>query len=381
MSSKPKHILITRFPFESILSGEEWHTINLAEGLRKKGYEVSFMGSDSVLLQEFEQRGFTTRASWAGPLPVSARNVLLFTLALPVAFVRFFWDFAALSRKRRIDTIYMLSLSEKVMATPLLRLLRKRILWVEHQRFGRWMYQNPYRLCYELWSRIVHVVGVSPMYKELLTRLRIPKDRLHIITNGINLDLFHPKIQPLPFHKDEIHIGTIARLYEDKGIHVLLDAVAEIAKKHKKITCHIMGEGPLLHDLKKQAKELGIDQRVRFLTPYKDVPRDDIPRFLKALDAFVLPSTKMDPFGLVVAEAMAVGTPTIASTACGITTYLHHEKDALLIPPEDSGMLAEALFELIENPKKAVRIGRAGSLTARQQFSEERMISEYESYL
>ena len=76
MADRPLSILITRFPYESVLSGEEWHTITFAEKLRDRGHSVAFMGSCRILLDELAKRDFAVHKQPGGPVPVSSKKLL-----------------------------------------------------------------------------------------------------------------------------------------------------------------------------------------------------------------------------------------------------------------------------------------------------------------
>lgn len=376
---KPLSILITRFPFESVLSGEEWHTITLAEKLRERGHKVAFMGSCNVLLEELAKRDFSVTRQPGGPVPVSGSMLARFLLLWPILAVSWGWALRKLKKQQQLTTVYMHSLSEKLLLTPTARLLGLRVIWVEHQRWGRWMLQNPLRHVYKLWAKKVDIIGVSPLYKEGFQALHIPEERTHIITNGIDLSFFRPDVEPLPLGNNALHIGTIARLSVDKGVDLLLEAFGGFCQKTGRhdVHLHIVGEGPLREQLEDAIKNLPCGQNVHMYVPYRSITRADAPRFMKALDVFVLASALPDPFGLVAAESMAVSTATLVTDVCGIRYQLHNKIDSMLISAGDVSALETALTRLIQDEEFRHSIAKAGRTTAEKEFSLETMVDAY----
>ena len=116
-----------------------------------------------------------------------------------------------------------------------------------------------------------------------------------------------------PKKHETLHLGCVARFAEEKGVDLLLRAVA--GTEH--VTLDLAGDGPEEAALKKQVARLGIEHRVRFLGRTGDVAH-----VYRVIDALVLPSRTVDPFGMVVAEAMAMGVPCLVTDACGIASCL-----------------------------------------------------------
>ena len=364
-----KHIVITRFPYESILSGEEWHTINLAEKLREDRYSVDFVGSCKVLCSEFKKRNFHISRDFCGHLPVSKLNLILFTLELPFLIPYIWIRFLLRHLTKKIDTLYMLSLSEKLILTPFALLFRINVLWVEHQRMGKWIFQNPYRHWYRFLSRFVKVVCVSDMYAKDLLQLGVQRESIHVIPNGIDTKMFHPEVK-LFLVPEIFAIGCVARLYKDKGIDVLIKACSRLNTPYM---LYILGEGPE----KEHLHTIGDQKNITWFTPYNDISREDVPGFMKSMDVMVLPSTEFDPFGLVAAESMAVGTTTIVTDVCGISGYLTNKKDAIITKSNDEN----ALLSGIKYAMGDKNIAKNGYKKALRLFSQERMVEEYKKII
>lgn len=261
------------------------------------------------------------------------------------------------------DAVIMLSLSEKIVLTPVLARRACRVFWLEHDRIGRWLKWNPWLPLLWRASRMATTICVSELSKRLYLSLGWSEQHTVAIPNGIDLDRFGA---PRNDCKDEksLHIGCVARLTPDKGVDVLIDAMEGL--KHAKLS--VIGKGPELAHL----RELADKKNVSAVFAQK---HDDLGAFYRSIDLLVLPSREHDPFGLVAAEAMTIGTPVITTDACGIADYLTNES-ATVVKANNAQALCEAIKSYSDADTR-VRIGKAGAKLAREQFGVERMVERY----
>lgn len=361
-------ILFTRFPLESAHGGAEVQTMALARGLRARGHEVSFLGSCPTLLRLFREDGFDARELRIGPPPVSPRTALTFAVRR-VGMERALRS--ALKRYPHLDAVCMLSLSEKLLLTRTAAKRGARVLWIEHDPVGRWLESNPWKGSLLRASNHARIITVSGLSARLYERLGFPRDRITAIPNGIDLALY-AGIPQVAGHMDgPLRLGCVARLAREKGLDVLLDAVALLPG----VTLEIAGSGPLEDALRAQARRLGIAEKVTFRTE-----RIDTAAFYARIDALVLPSSAHDPFGLVAAEVMAMAVPVVVSDACGIAEQLTDGTDALVTPAGSVLALRDALA-LLRSPRERARIGGNGRRTAGERFAVERMVEGYEGVM
>ena len=109
----------------------------------------------------------------------------------------------------------------------------------------------------------------------------------------------------------------------------------------------------------------------RFVTFHGKVPQDELIGYYDRSDIMLVPSLWQEPFGLVIAEAMARGLPVIASNIGGPAEILTHELDGLLIEPGDGQALASAIKQLLENADKRKQLGQAARTTLEERFTIE----------
>jgi glycosyltransferase involved in cell wall biosynthesis len=162
------------------------------------------------------------------------------------------------------------------------------------------------------------------------------------------------------------------RLSVQKAVDVALDALTRLDG----LDLVLAGDGPDAEKLRALAGELGLDGRARFLGPQ---PRSTVFELLRAGDAVVLPS-KWENFPHVLVEALAVGTPVIATAAGGVTEIVRDGENGLLVPPEDSEALAAAIRRYFEDAGLRERLRAAGPRSV-ERFSPEPIYARLEELL
>jgi glycosyltransferase involved in cell wall biosynthesis len=162
---------------------------------------------------------------------------------------------------------------------------------------------------------------------------------------------------------------ALGRLHPNKAMDVLLQATARIPD----LWVWIAGEGPDEPKLKELACDLGIAERVKFLGW-----RTDRGALLKAADVCVFPSRE-EPFGNVVVEAWAYGTPLVAAASTGPAWLARNGEDAILVPVDDAGALAQGIRDVLASDKLASTLADNGRKRIEGEFSEEAVIGQYVS--
>jgi glycosyltransferase involved in cell wall biosynthesis len=180
---------------------------------------------------------------------------------------------------------------------------------------------------------------------------------------------------------DQTVLGVIGQLTPWKGQETAIRALARVVRSEPGTTLLLIGEARFvsgatrydntayvknLHEL---TDALGLGEAVRFVGH-----RDDVPEVLAALDIALLPSWE-EPFGRVVVEAMAAGTPVIATAVGGPTEIIEEGVDGLLVPPREPELWADAVTSLIEDQQLRERIASGGRRTAAR-FSTNRHVAQ-----
>jgi glycosyltransferase involved in cell wall biosynthesis len=220
----------------------------------------------------------------------------------------------------------------------------------------------------------------------LVKNICIDPKKIHTIYNSVDLKVFGQQYDKasvraeLGIGPDDIVVGSASRLVPIKGQSYLLQAAVPIMREYPHVKMLIVGEGPSKPVLEREAGDLGIADRVIFAGI-----RTDMPRMLQAIDVFVLPSTVREGLPLTVAEAHASSLPVIATDVGGNREIVINMQTGLLVPPMDASALTGALRSLLNDPGKALEMGRAGKRRCEEVFSSTAMVASigalYERHL
>lgn len=349
--------------------------MSVMKGLINRGHTVEFLGSCPVLLEQSEKLRVKSEELHIGNPPVTKFGALSFLWRKSEIQKKLIRTLSSLcTLHSSLDAIVMLSLSEKLLLTEEAVQRGIKVIWVEHDPVGRWLSKNPWLPTLTALSQKVTTVVVSDLSKKIYEGLGFKN--VVVIPNGIDLERFAKSEKQKANDSSQLHIGAVARLAEEKGVDVLLEAVRELPQT----SLTIVGDGPEESFIRNFINDIttreGIDPPR--ITLMKHV--DDLGAFYKSLDVFVLPSRTHDPFGLVAAEAMSLGIATIVTDSCGIAGSLTHGTDALIAKAGDAGSMQQMIEQLMDEAQRK-RIAEAGKRTAQEKFSFEKMVAKYEAVL
>lgn len=163
------------------------------------------------------------------------------------------------------------------------------------------------------------------------------------------------------------YVSFMAAMVRRKGPHVMIDAFKRIKREDARLL--MIGDGPMIGDLKSTASG---DKRIEFLG-YR---RDGI-EYVKASDVFVLPSF-YEGLANVLIEAMACGTPVIATSVSGTPELIKDNVNGMLVKPNDPAAVADAAIRVLDDPATANRLINEGLKTSAY-YNIDRMASDYEA--
>ena len=160
-------------------------------------------------------------------------------------------------------------------------------------------------------------------------------------------------------------VGHFSRLAPWKGQHILIDAIAQSPEQVVTILVGdaLFGEQDYVSRLHQQVKDLGLENRVKFLGF-----RDDIPQLMAACDLVSHTSTSPEPFGRVIVEAMLCGQPIVAAKAGGAIELIDHEINGFLTKPENTQELAMVIKKCLSDPKEVAKIAKTARQSAAERF-------------
>ncbi len=397
-----------------IEGGAEILARDIAAGLERLGHEVIVLTS-SYGLSKPEQDGHTWRALQpAPPVYFDRQRSFWSQLHQPFNYYRRYHNAANARTLRQVvaatspDILYIweitgIGVNSLLKALPDLKvpivfhlgsywLLYARSPETEQSRLrNRWLKQRLIGTVPELtWTSLI---AVSATVKQEYARAGFDPKRIEVIYNGID-----PRFLTFPRsasnEEEAFQLLFVGRIRVEKGILVILKALDLLmhemngtvmlsAAKHldsPPLHLHIFGDGDETYtsELKTFLHEKGLTEMVTF---HGKVPQDELIRHYDRCDLMLVPSLWQEPFGLVVAEAMARGLPVIASNVGGPAEILTHEKNGLLVEAGDERALALAISQLIKDPEKRKRFGQAARSTVQQRFVIEENVTRVERHL
>ena len=211
------------------------------------------------------------------------------------------------------------------------------------------------------WSlpRAARVVAVSRALADEVVALGVPRDRVALVMNGVDAELFHPRDRVAARAELSLPAGPIAlyvgNLKEEKGVLELGAAWQIVAREIPEATLVVVGGGPLKGALGALVAPLG--DRVRMVGPR---PLETIPTWMAATDILVLPS-RAEGTPNVVLEALASGRRVVASAVGGIPDLITREELGSLVPPCAPDALAAAIVRSLHSPYNPATVAALGA--------------------
>jgi glycosyltransferase involved in cell wall biosynthesis len=224
--------------------------------------------------------------------------------------------------------------------------------WVEAQRSVMWGLLGHLATVSAAKVRHNRIIAVSPQCKQKLLRLGIRSEKITVIPNGIDLELF----DSVQTHRKPCQILYVGRLVSFKHVDKLIWAFAEVLKESPQAKLKIVGGGPQRTPLQNLTYKLNLEQSVTFtgVTP----TYEDAAQYFKESTVFVLPST-VEGESIAVKEAMVAGLPVVGMNVpgSGVLSLVEDGVNGFLVDPTDSSALARRLVDLLQDDEKRKAIG------------------------
>jgi glycosyltransferase involved in cell wall biosynthesis len=196
-------------------------------------------------------------------------------------------------------------------------------------------------------KRYDQIVLVDPAQKPYFVKNGITEEKIKVIRNGIDTELFSPSTEEK--NDDIIDFVYVGRLSIDKGVNTLVDAFRDYHEENPNSRLTLIGDGMM----KFQFKDCIEDGSVCW---FGSIEHHQIPRILQKSDVFVIPQN-IGGLGLSVLEAMGCGLPII-TTAIGETKRLLGKDEGILVEPDNSDAVREAMHILAEDKKLRENMGK-----------------------
>ena len=236
-----------------------------------------------------------------------------------------------------------------------------------HDETQRYINDTEWMLTYEA-SEVI--VNSNYMKNELQRLFGLPYEKINVIPNGVNMNLFNGIERDYNFRRkfamdNEKIILFMGRLVYEKGIQHLIAAMPKILEGYHDTKLVIAGKGGMLDELKAQVDYLGISEKVCFAGYMKG---KDVQKMYKAADISVFPST-YEPFGIVALEAMLSENPVVVSDIGGLNEIVQHRENGMKTYCGNPNSIADSILELLYDHKLCAEITKKAKNKVRNEYN------------
>lgn len=336
---------------KSNFGGAQHYVYELSKKLKENDFDVVVaFGGEGLLKEKLQKEGVRTRKIKSLVREISILNDL-----------KSFFGIIKVIRKERPDVAHLNSSKIGAIGSIAARLcFVPRIIFTIHglayNENRSWLSKNIIKFIYLLAIFFSHKsIAVSENVRRSVTKIPlgfIIKNKVITIKNGIDKINFIERDEARSFISNHISknidlqdkkiIGTIAELHHIKGIDYLIDSAPEILAKNPEAIFVVFGDGDEKENLRRKIKEKNLEKKF-FLLGFVD----NAPKYLKALDLFVLPSI-YEALALVILEAKQAGIKIAASNAGGIPEAISDYQKAILFEPKNPESISEAILKILE---------------------------------
>lgn len=237
--------------------------------------------------------------------------------------------------------------------------------------------REAWRMLRELAAGADAFVAVSHSYaRTMQSRLGLPDDRLHVVYNGIDPRGYGPAETP----PDPPAVGFLSQLCRGKGLDILVEAFVKLKSDPRLggLKLRLSGgqtaaDEPLLKQVRARLARAGVAGDVEMLDRF-DRPAKQA--FLRGLSVLSVPARDPEAFGLFVLESLACGVPVVLPRRGAFVELVEATGGGVLYEPNEPGVLAGVLGELLLDPPRARSMGRAGREAVLRDFHIERTARE-----
>lgn len=225
-------------------------------------------------------------------------------------------------------------------------------------------------------SRIIAVS--EPVAEDVLKHDHADPRKVIVLQNGVDIDrhdlTFGKEVakKRLGLKSSDFVLGSVGRLAESKGHNYMLEALSIINKSGYGFKLLIAGSGPLEKSLREESAALGLSEDAILLGE-----RHDIPEIYRAMDLYLM-SSLWEGAPLALADAMAAGLPSVATSVGGMPEQLNYGECGIIVPPKDPEAMANAVIGLYKNKDKMASLAEKARKRALDKYSSEAMVRKLE---
>jgi phosphatidylinositol alpha-mannosyltransferase len=360
--------IVTEFAYP-ILGGVPEHVHNLAKELAARGHDMTVVTS----MAPFGMKR-RARAIDAENLSVHGYRTVRIAVSMPIVSNR---SIARVSvgpgQKPRLaralegmDVVHAQGLAVPTLCLWSLRVSRAPVnVGTFHTYFegGHWGYKYFFAYVRSTMARTDRLIAVSDA---CVTAVRpyFPEATFEVIPNGVDTELYRPLGPDEERPPGPPRILFVGRFDPRNGLDTLLVAARILTDEGRDFTVQVVGDGPMRHVYHRQAKSLGVWDRVQWL----GLLDKERPRLYREATVFASPCV-LASFGVVLLEAMASGTPIVCADNVGFRQVIRDGAPGRFVPPSDPAALAAGIAEQLDDAQLRREWGERGRRVAVERYS------------
>jgi len=321
-------------------------------------------------LKELEQKNFSFNL-------LSTKKPLL-------GQVKFIISLINLRLKRRVDLVVCLNTIEKIIITPLARLLGLRVVWFEGPGLNYRKFNGFLLALYKLSSNLARIAVFNSYAKLNLINLGLTASRLRLVAPGAKLEpyqenIFHKLANAgrVNFHRKYFTVGAVTALNQKQKIETIFQAIKISLPLIPNLQLIIIGQGEERKNLSWLAKKMEIENLIWLVGE-----QEQLKKWLDSFDVFLATGDglALDDYGNIL-EAMAAGLPVLAPRNIGLEDLVIENSTGSLIEADNSEILARQIIKLHQDKRLRLYLGKNGQERVGQLFTLEKMVEQLEKVL
>ncbi|MBS1565474.1 MAG: glycosyltransferase family 4 protein [Bacteroidetes bacterium] len=339
--------------------------------------------NDGEFVRELESREIAYSYSWLGMFSrrldwVNLKMSLNCLIKLPALYR----DLFRLVRRFNPDVLYFANHHELVLLTPVLKLMRRPVVCHMHDPSPNGKFQKiSFRYLYG--RRVDRYIAISEDVKRRTMILGCPEAKISVVHNGVKISpASSPQrgnkfVQQFGWPESAFVVGITGQMTETKGHIDVIKAIASLEDR-KNLYLVIGGKKiePYFGRLTQLIEECGLQEQVGFCGWQEDV--DD---FFRNINVFTLASRHDEGYGLVVAQAMVMNKPVIATASGGVVELVENDVTGFLVPKQSVPEMAAKIDFLQKNPARSVSMGMAGRQRVEQLYDIKKQVILLQQFL
>lgn len=358
--------------------------VNLFEQLANQGFGFLLVSSKVAPIKQFQLKNWLAKKTSLGPALDSQFKTIIFLLVLPYWSIKFLARLLYYKYQKNLQIIICLNDREKIIFTPLAKLLKLKMIWLQLADNNLGQIKRPLLWLLRFYSHWSESATFSNFTKIQLINLGYKEKKIKVICPGISLSPYQEnlftklaQLEQKNFHRKYFTVGTVANLNKKQKIQTLFQAAEICLNIIPFLQLIIIGEGEERKNLAWLAKKMGIDNLVWFVGE-----QNLVKKWLINFDLFVIATNQLqlDDY-LHLLEAMAAGLPVIGPKNLGLEEIIEQNKTGCLIEIDNSEMLAGQIIKLQQNKTLRLQLGKNGSQRVEQFFTMEKMTSQFSKIL